>query len=367
MPGTSIRGLGLAVPEHRFTQVEAARVAEVLGQAVEIPTERVGVWYQRVGVTTRRTVLGRDFLDDVLNGTRTSGSPYLPHPERPTGPSTATRMALYAEQAGPLACDAAQRALGNAECPAEAITHLVTVSCTGFALPGVEFHLIRQLGLSSDVQRVHIGFMGCHAAINALRVVRGLIAADTAAVVLLVAVELCTLHHAYRPTTDELVANALFADGAAALVLDAGLSKPVADRVLSTASQLLPASRDDMSWQIGDHGFAMTLSRHVSRLIREHVRQFVEAALGRHQLTLGDVQRWAIHPGGPKILEAVAEGLSLPAEDLSASWDVLNEYGNMSSATVLFVWERLCRNKTGPGVMLAFGPGLTAELAILDG
>jgi predicted naringenin-chalcone synthase len=205
-----ILGLGAAFPEGEIGQREAAVHARRLLPFTEEEARRLEALYRRSGVERRRSVLA-----DGAGGVRL----YEPATDRADrGPSTEARMAVYAESAGPLAARAAEEALGDAETPAEAITHLITVSCTGFAAPGVDAHLIETLGLSDVVQRTHVGFMGCHGALNGLRVARAFTSVDSGARVLLAAVELCSLHFHYGNESDKLVANALFGDGAAAAV-----------------------------------------------------------------------------------------------------------------------------------------------------
>jgi predicted naringenin-chalcone synthase len=249
---------------------------------------------------------------------------------------------------------------------ASQITHLITVSCTGFFAPGVEFALIRQLGLSPAVARVNVGFMGCHGALNALRAAQAFIAAEPSARVLLCCVELCSLHYQYGWDQEQVVANTLFADGAAAVVLSAEAEhRPGAWRLAGCGSCLLPDSEREMTWRITDHGFAMTLSPRVPELIRVRLRPWLEAWLAQHGRRVEEVKSWAIHPGGPRVLQATLEALGLPPDASDASAAVLADCGNMSSATVLFVLRRL--QQTGgspPCVALAFGPGLTAEAAL---
>jgi predicted naringenin-chalcone synthase len=232
---------------------------------------------------------------------------------------------------------------------------------------------MKQLALSPEVARTHVGFMGCHGALNGLRVARGFVGADPEACVLLCAVELCSLHHQYGWDAEKIVANALFADGAAALVGVSGTGPlPVADsdpgafRVIASGSVLIDDSEDAMSWRIGNHGFEMTLSPRVPELICRHLRPWLEGWLGRHGLSIATVGSWAVHPGGPRILSSVEEALALPRDATAASRAVFAEYGNMSSPTVLFILDRL--TATGaprPCVALGFGPGLMAEALLL--
>jgi predicted naringenin-chalcone synthase len=281
------------------------------------------------------------------------------------GPTTAVRMNAYARFAPALASAAAAAALRDASQPPRNVTHLITVSCTGFMAPGLDALLIPQLGLSHGIQRLHVGFMGCHGAFNALAAARDIVLADPKANVLVCCVELCTLHLAYGFDPGKMVSNALFADGAAAAVV--GRGEIGAGRILrGTSSFLMPDTREAMTWTIGDHGFEMTLSPGVPRMIRDHLGGWCRDWLARHDLLITDITGWAIHPGGPKILAAAADALELPAETLRYSRAVLSEHGNMSSATVLFILEKMADSASGPIVAIGLGPGLMAEGMLLD-
>jgi alpha-pyrone synthase len=208
--------------------------------------------------------------------------------------------------------------------------------------------------------------MGCHGAINGLRVADAIAGSDPLARILLCAVELCTLHYRFQWDPERCVGNALFSDGAGAVVGSASASR--GDwQVTATGSCLLPDSTDAMTWQIGDHGFEMTLSRRVPDLISQHLRPWLSQWLGQRDIRIEDVATWAIHPGGPRILSAVEESLGLDRQATSVSRDVLAEHGNMSSPTVLFILDRLRQAAAPrPCVMLGFGPGLMAEAALLQ-
>lgn len=317
--------------------------------------------YEQSGIATRHMVHPRQLIDDIANGTRLSGSPYLPG--EVGGPPTAVRMDLYAETAPPLAVTAAAAAVRESRIPAERVTHLVTVSCTGFVAPGLDVPLIRELGLRPTVERTHVGFMGCHGAVNGLRVASAFAGADSAAVVLTVCVELCSLHYYYGGEPGKVVANALFADGAAAVVGSAG-TEPWG--VAATGSVLLPDSTKEMGWTVGDHGFEMILTKKIPRLITAHLRPWMDEWLATHGLTVETVGSWAVHPGGPKILSAVEESLGLSPDRMKPSRDVLSEFGNMSSPTVLFILDRLRKaDAPRPIVVLGFGPGMVAEAALI--
>ncbi len=225
---------------------------------------------------------------------------------------------------------------------------------------------MESLGLNRGVSRTHIGFMGCHGALNGLRVAAALSSSAPAGRVLLCCVELCSLHHQYAAAPQQVVANALFSDGAAAIVGAAGYAENSSWRVVDHFSLLLPETAELMAWRIGDNGFDMRLSPHVPGVIRDMLRPWLCEQLSRHALTIADVRAWAIHPGGPRILTACAESLGLDQDCLAPSQQVLADYGNMSSPTVLFILEQLrTRGDALPCVVLAFGPGLAIEAALI--
>jgi alpha-pyrone synthase len=362
----AIRGLGTAVPDSRLTQEEALGLAKVLCCRTSEQMTWVPLMYTQTGIDARHLTLPRALIDDVLNGTRHSGSVFLPSdsPED-QGPTTAQRMAIYDEDAGPLALRAARQALLQSREAPERVTHLVTVSCTGFIAPGIDLALIRGLGLPPTVQRTHVGFMGCHGALNGLRVASAFLGADPNAVVLLCAVELCSLHYHYGWDPQRIVANALFADGAAAVIGTHPGDDSRAWRMSASGSCILPDSADAMAWTIGDHGFEMRLSKGVPQLIARNIGPWMSSWLAQNDLRLQDVASWAIHPGGPRILEAVEEGLGISRDSTLDARAVFAEHGNMSSPTVLFILDRLRKQSAPrPCVALGFGPGLAAEAAL---
>jgi predicted naringenin-chalcone synthase len=282
------------------------------------------------------------------------------------GPTTAVRMKRYEADAPALASSAAARALQSAGLEGSAVTHVVTVSCTGFAAPGIDTGVIEALGLPHTTQRTHVGFMGCHGALNGLRVADSLVRANPEAVVVVTSVELCSLHFAYGWNPDMMVPNVLFADGAAAVVGRAAPAEDTAWSLASSATLLIPGSAADMSWRIGDHGFRMTLSARVPDLVAGYLGEWLRSWLRKNGLGPDRVRSWAVHPGGPRILDAVERAASLTKDQTQVSRRVLADFGNMSSATVLFTLDRL-RTLDGPRpcVALALGPGLVAEAALI--
>ena len=358
-----LSGLGTAVPPGVLKQSDAAESSPAFCAADARQARALRILYGRSGVETRNTVVLR-----ADQGPLQERVPFYPVAIGPEdrGPTTGERMAWYEAEAPPLAETAARRALEDASTPVEAITHLVTVSCTGFFSPGLDATLIDALGLPRTVHRTHVGFMGCHGALNGLRVA-GSQAWEAEARVLLCTVELCSLHFAYGWDSEMMVANTLFADGAAAVVGTAAQNSETPEwSVQAQGTFLMPTSGDAMSWRIGDHGFRMTLSAEVPALIQAHLGEWLKGWLKDQGLCVDNVRSWAVHPGGPRILEAVEDGLALENGVLDVSRDVLRRHGNMSSATVLFVLERLRKEGTAlPCVALAFGPGLVVEAMLV--
>jgi predicted naringenin-chalcone synthase len=276
-------------------------------------------------------------------------------------------MRLYALHALPLAAKSSAHALGDVNLHPKQITHLITVSCTGFGAPGVDIALINQLGLPPEISRLNVGFMGCHGAMNALNVAAAIVNGNSQAHVLLCAVELCSLHFQYGWSADGLVANSLFADGSAALVVTSDcLSPEQAISIVGSSSFIVPDSLEVMSWTVGNHGFTMTLSNRIADLIDSHLLSQVRQFLGHHSLRLENIDMWAIHPGGPRIIDAVQKAISLDDAAVAESRSVLAECGNMSSPTVLFILDRFkSANRRGNCIILGFGPGLAIEMCLV--
>jgi predicted naringenin-chalcone synthase len=390
MKTTTILSLATATPPHTVAQADAAAMAEQ--RCCRDPSQRrlLHTLYRQTTVRHRASVLLHSNGGSHPAPTASAPAhrddapqPFLAPPSEPhdRGPTIDQRMQQYALHALPLAARAASSAIDHANLRPCDITQLVTVSCTGFAAPGLDIRLISELHLPPTVGRTMVGFMGCHGAINGLRVASALAHADPQAHVLLCAVELCSLHFHYGWNPQQIVANALFADGAAALIATANPSAPSANTspaatssarstlgpwsLLDTASCLLPDSQDAMTWTIRDHGFEMTLSPRVPSLIETHLRPFLLHWLSSHNLTLTDIPSWAIHPGGPRVIAAVEHCLNLPPHAADPSRQILADHGNMSSPTILFILDSLRRaSAPTPCVALAFGPGLVVEAAL---
>jgi predicted naringenin-chalcone synthase len=361
MPAT-ILGIATALPTHRIRQTDAAAIARAFSCETAEQDRMFSAIFRRSGVESRGSVVLEASDGDLPSRQSFYGE---------SNPTTALRMERYEAAAAPLAEESARGALASARLEPRRITHVVTVSCSGFLAPGVDQALMRRLGLGADVERTHVGFMGCHGLLNGLRVARAFVEADESACVLLSAVELCSLHLQYGWNSERMVANALFADGAAAMVI-----APAAQdhephghgdlAIRAVGSTVFPSSEDAMSWRIGDHGFVMTLSPRVPELIGRNLRPWLSAWLARSGHSLDSVGSWAVHPGGPRILSAVGESLTLERSALAASFGVLADHGNMSSATIAFVLQRLrAAEAPRPWLAMAFGPGLAVEVALL--
>lgn len=307
------------------------------------------------------------------SGVRTRHGVVDPTSEDISGWSTGERMARFVEEAMPLGDEALRGALGAAGLEPEEIGLLAVVSCTGYATPGLDILLARDLGMPADVQRLHVGHMGCYAALPGLAAAADAVVArgKTAA---LLCLELTSLH--VQPATEDagqMVAHALFADAAAAVALRPG-DGPGGERILGLEVVDVVARTDVaksalMTWDVTDHGFRMGLSPRVPAVLRKHVGDVAEGLLAAHDLAPKDVAGWAVHPGGPRIVEAVAKRLGLSEEQVAESQGVLRDYGNCSSATVLLILERMVasgRLERGDHVVaMAFGPGLTLYMTLL--
>lgn len=268
-------------------------------------------------------------------------------------PTTGRRMELFAQYGPDLAATAVER-LGIE--PSE-ITHLILATCTGFYAPGVDFEVIRRAGLSPNVERTIVGFMGCHAAVNALKLSRHIVRSEPHARVLIINLELCSLHFMETEDLEELLTFSLWGDGCAASLVSAD---PVGFRLERFHSAIASDTSELMKWQIGDQGFAMTLSGQVPAAVHSVLEAERGAVLANWAVE--DIRFWAVHPGGRTVIDAVERALSIDPDLMSASRKVLREYGNMSSSTIMFVMaEFLAEERPGRGCGMAFGPGLVAE------
>ena len=354
----SILSIGTALPRTRVTQ-SALRDLFAAQPGFDRRSQRlVGAAFDAAAIDTRHTVLPQ------LAGGSADGLAALSDGEL-TMPPTGARNNEYRRTAPALFAEAAAAALDGSGYGRDAVTHIVTVSCTGMFAPGPDYLLVRDLDLSPTVERYHLGFIGCAAAIPALRLAARIVAADPAAVVLVAAAELCSLHWQTSSHPDQIVAASVFADGAAAAVVAAADADRTGLDLEGFSTFVTDEDEKDMSWTVGDSGFEMTLTPEVPRIIGREIAAIAADVLG----DLAEVDAWAVHPGGRSILDRVESALKLDATALAPSREVLRAHGNMSSATLLFILRDLLADPVradGDKVAaLAFGPGLTVEAARL--
>lgn len=354
----SIIALETVVPDTILRQGEVRDVFAAQPGLSRLAQRLIPATFDAAAIETRHTA-----IDELSWQSREEHPQFFDHSSGLLlSPGTRARNDLYTEKAGALYVRAARAACAGID--TDRITHVVTVSCTGFFAPGPDFLITRELGLRPGVQRFHLGFMGCYAAIPALRLAKQLVEADPSAVVLVVSVELCTLHVRSSSDPDQIVAASIFADGAAAAVVASAPEGTGGCSLDAFETAITPDGEGDMAWTIGDEGFTMVLSSYVPKIIDSNIVAALEPLLRGDGAS---VEHWAIHPGGRSILDRVEATLGLSESQLTPSRETMREFGNMSSATVLFVLQRILRSAT-PGeriCAMAFGPGLTVESALL--
>ncbi|TFC73525.1 type III polyketide synthase [Cryobacterium sp. TMS1-20-1] len=396
----TLRALQTVVPPTILIQEQVRDIFAAQPGLSRLAQRLVSTSFNVSGIETRHTVIAELTLDNDS----TEPQFFDAHKQLLLMPSTRVRNELYIEEATKLFVEAGRRALAACgDIRPEDITHVVTVSCTGFYAPGPDYMLVRELGLNASTQRYHLGFMGCYAAMPALRTAKQFVEADPNAVVLVVSAELCSLHLRTSSDPDTIVASSLFSDGAAAGIVSA--RAPLAgEKALGLdlfETVITPVGEGDMAWKIGDEGFEMILSTYVPHIIDEHIEgalaplfardvsitgqlaatasleaDAVGSTLGAAVLTLAPpaslssvIEHWAIHPGGRSILDKTEAKLELRPDQLFPSRQTLRTNGNMSSATILFVMKAIL---DGPATAdgervcaMAFGPGLTVESGLM--
>lgn len=360
-----INYIGTANPPHKIEQSTIGSFMSNTQNMNEKETRALNILYRASGIKTRHSVLA-----DYQSTEHNNFEFYPKTQDIEPFPSVGQRMKLYEKEALPLALAAVKNALPN-DFSFQQITHLVTVSCTGMYAPGIDIELIEQLDLPTSTHRTAINFMGCYAVFNALKMASSIVKTDSDAKVLIVAVELCSLHFQKKKDADSLLANALFADGAAAvLVSDAPVAGQFNLAMEEFYCDLAFQGKNDMAWRIDDYGFEMKLTAMVPEFIRKSILELTQNLLAHLSLKISDINYFAIHPGGKKILRVIEEELGISKACNRFAYQVLKEYGNMSSPTVLFVLKELIdslqeedRNKNV--LSFAFGPGLTLESMLL--
>ena len=338
--------IATAVPEHDVHEAFSAFAEQMLADP------RLRTVFRRM--VSRASIAHRySFLDPQKGAAGVSSHDAHEFYRRGNFPSTARRMELF-EQSAPVLMRRAVDRLALSEKERSGITHVLVTCCTGLYAPGLDFEIVDHLGLSTNVERTMVGFMGCYAAINALKVARHIVRSEPKAGVLMVNLELCTLHFQETQELEQVLSFLVFADGAAASLISAREEGFALD---SFKAVMVPRTRGLITWKIRNLGFDMLLSGQVPAELGRALHESELMALRE------GIDLWAVHPGGRSVLDAVENGLELPADALAASREVLSGYGNMSSATVMFVLQRLLQQaQSGQhGCAMSFGPGLTAE------
>lgn len=333
-----IHGIETAVPSTRYTQPFASELMQKTVATGDATRRMIRSIYQRSGIDQRHSVI-TDFQESAPDGLF-----FNPDGTTRPAPGTGARNQIYSREAHRLYVETARTLLDhNPQFQKQDITHVITVSCTGFFAPGPDYHVVRDLGLNVSVERYHIGFMGCYAAFQGLKMAQALCHSRPDAVVLVLCVELCTLHLQFTEDTDALIAASVFADGASGALVSARPVEPgrIALAMDQFANTLTSEGEEDMAWTIGDQGFLMKLSTYVPEIIRANIEPALLSILSGSRLTPADITHWAIHPGGRAILDKVQQALALNDSQMHPSREVLRRYGNMSSATILFVLREL--------------------------
>ncbi|MDO6435517.1 type III polyketide synthase [Flavitalea sp. BT771] len=355
---SKIVSIGTAVPAYAHRQQEILSFMQRIYAMNEAGNRKLQFLYHQSGIDIRYSV-----ISDYTRPAREWQ--FYPATENlEPFPSLEARMQWYGKYAAPLSLEAIRKCLDGRLDPQE-VTHLITVSCTGMSAPGLDLEIVASLGLPNTVFRTSVNFMGCYAAIHALKLADALCNSGAAAKILVVCTELCTLHFQREPTMNNLLSSLLFSDGSAAVLVTKDDDPAQGIHIDGFYSEIMPQGKKDMSWQLSSTGFQMGLSSYVPELIEEDFAGLVSHALEKHHIPRKSVSHWCIHPGGKKILEAIYKSMHFTNGHLDTSFQVLKEYGNMSSATILFVLERMLSSFDygTPNVVFgaAFGPGLTME------
>lgn len=360
---SKIISIGTAVPAHKHRQEDIMHFMQQVYAMNETDNRKMRFLYHQSGIETRYSVV-HDY-SKTINEWK-----FYPHSENlEPFPSLELRMIWYNKFAPPLSVDAIRKCTDGVIQTKE-ITHLITVSCTGMSAPGLDLQVMDLMDLPKNIYRSSVNFMGCYAAIHAMKMADSICKHDTGAKVVIVCTELCTLHFQKEPTSDNIASSLLFSDGAAAMLIthDGFAKKGI--RIDSFYSEVVPKGKKDMAWELSGTGFLMTLSGYVPELIEEDFESLVVRALHNARKTKENITDWCIHPGGKRILDTIAKTLALPQEALQCSYDVMKAYGNMSSPTILFVLKELLEQLRHGGKKeifgAAFGPGLTMETFVLE-
>lgn len=357
---SKIISIATGLPSYRYKQEELFSFADDVYSKEPSDSRKLKFLYAHSGIAERYSVLP-DF--NLPPGERT----FFPSSkDLEPFPSIECRMACFNKNAPELSIQTITDCI-KGRVDKDEITHLITVSCTGMSAPGLDLQVMEGMDLPRHIIRTSVNFMGCYAAVQALKLADAFCNSISNANVVIVCTELCTLHFQKEISPDNITASLLFGDGCAAMLIQSDNSKVKGIRIKSFFSDVTFKGRKDMAWELSSKGFLMTLTGYVPDLIKEDFKGLATKALDAAGLKATDITHWCIHPGGKKILEAIAKSIDLDNESLKYSYDVLRDHGNMSSATILFVlkkiWEEISQSPGESPVIFgaAFGPGLTME------
>ncbi|NPD88980.1 MAG: type III polyketide synthase [Asgard group archaeon] len=360
-----LHSIATTVPETYYTQKFALKYMKKI--VADTPYKKIFLnkVYKGTEIRKRHTI-----IDDY--GKKPSEFTFYPKNKtlRPE-PTTKQRNDLYAKEALRLGKQAVEKLFNaNPGFDKNKITHILTVTCTGFDAPGLDYYIVKDFELNPKMNRYILGFMGCQAAINALKLAEDLCLSNPEARVLIVNVELCSVHLQQIWELDQVIANAIFADGISAALVSSVENDCDGNKFVlhDFTTNIVQGTEEDMAWNIGNTGFGMKLTVNVPRVVKANLASILGELLDKTNRTKDEIKIWAIHPGGKTILTKAEQALDLTSEDLDSSYHIMREYGNMSSATIMFVLEHILRDTTKKGFTFAtsFGPGMTIEAALLE-
>lgn len=358
---SKIVSIGIGVPRYKHRQEDLFEFADKVYSNTETESRKLKFLYRQSGISHRYSVVP-DY--SVVTAERI----FFPATDNlEPFPSIERRMQLFNEHAAALSAKTIEECINNKISKNE-ITHLITVSCTGMSAPGIDLQVMEILGLPQNITRTSVNFMGCYAAVHGLKLANAFCNGDANANVIVVCTELCTLHFQKEISIDNMTSSLLFGDGCAAMLVQADNSKYKGIRVQHFFSDVSFKGKKDMAWELSSKGFLMTLTGYVPDLIKEDFKGLVEKALQITGKKIENITHWCIHPGGKKILESISASVGIADDCLNYSYDVLRDYGNMSSPTILFVLKKILdeleqKPPSKPALIFgaAFGPGLTME------
>ncbi len=354
-----IISIATAVPAYKHRQKDILQFMQAAYGLNDTDKRKLAFLYHQSAIESRYSVLP-DFSLPPKEWT------FMPPPDADfEAPDLDRRMNIYQQEALPLSVKAVKDCMkGNID--PQQITHLITVSCTGMSAPGLDLQVAEALDLPATIFRTSVNFMGCYAAIHALKLAKMICDSTPGSNVIIIAAELCTIHFQQGYNLDNAASSLLFGDGAAAVLVSNQIQSANRISLNSFYSKVSLKGKEHMAWQLSTKGFLMTLSSYIPQLIEEDIEGLVNEALAHGQLLKENIKYWCLHPGGKKIVDTIGKQLQLTGDELCCSRKVLAEYGNMSSPTILFVLKEILENasqQNQPANIfgVAFGPGLTME------